>query len=120
MLFDYKTNSSFKSFTYQHLHGIMLYNLNIIACELKLTHTEYRLMGILIGYWNKQQGKSFPTIKILAKQSCMSNSTVLKSLKHLTELGLILIAKDGKNGRQNYYLNQHKFLNENKTVTNTV
>jgi len=79
-------------------------------------------MGVLIGYWNKKQGKSFPTVKLLSKQSRMSNSTVIKSLKHLTNSGLVLIVKDGKNGRQNYYINQQKFLNtkSNEKVTTGV
>lgn len=110
-MINYADNStSKKSFTYQHLHGTMLVNLNKLAFELKLSHTEYHLMGILIGYWNKQKGKSFPTVKMLAKYSRMSNSTVNKCLKHLSELGLILIVKDGNHGRQNYYLNHQKFL----------
>lgn len=111
-----------RSYTYQHLHGVMLHHLNHLAYELKLSHTEYHLMGVLIGYWNKQQGKSFPTVKLLSKQSRMSNSTVIKSLKRLTDCGLVLILKDGKNGRQNYYINQQKFLNtkSNEKVTTTV
>lgn len=111
-----------RSYTYQHLHGVMLFNLNHLAYELKLSHCEYHLMGVLIGYWNKQHGKSFPTVKLLSKQARMSNSTVLKSLKRLTDCGLVLIIKDGKNGRQNYYINQQKFLNtkSNETITTTV
>ncbi|MGD9580718.1 MAG: helix-turn-helix domain-containing protein [Vampirovibrionia bacterium] len=104
-------STNVQSCSYQHLHGVMLVNLNKLSYELKLTHSEYRLMGVLIGYWNKQQGKAFPNTRTLAKQCRMSNSTVLKALSKLCDLGLILILKDGKNSRQNYHINPQKFLN---------
>jgi len=104
-------NNNIHSCSYQHLHGVMLVNLNKLSFDLKLTHSEYRLMGVLIGYWNKQQGKAFPNTRTLAKQCRMSNSTVLNALNKLCGLGLILILKDGKNSRQNYHINPQKFLN---------
>lgn len=106
-------------FTFQHLHGVMLTNLNHISVDLKLSHSEYHLMGVLIGYWNKQHGKSFPTMKMLAKYARMSNSTIIKCINSLTNKGLILVIKDGKNGRQQYYINLKKLLttNSNKSAT---
>jgi predicted transcriptional regulator len=111
--------SPYNNFTYQHIHGIMLVNLNKLASELRLSHAEYRVMGLLIGYWNKKETKAFPTVKTMAKQATMSNSTILKSLNSLSQKGLILIVKDGKNGRQSYYLNEKKFLcdQSNTSVT---
>lgn len=88
----------------------MLVKLNHLALELKLSHAEYHLMGVIIGYWNKKYGKSFPTVKILAKQARMSISTVNKCLNNLTSLGLLSIRKEGERGRHNYYLNQEKFF----------
>lgn len=122
MQVNLETPLSNNSSTYQHLHGIMLVNLNKLAYELKLSHSEYHLMGVLIGYWNKQQGKSYPTVKLLAQYARMSNSTVLTCLKRLTNLGLIMIVKDTKTNRQTYYVNQQKFLNvnDNSSVTHEV
>ena len=51
-----------KPHTYQHIHGTMLVNLNKIASEINLSHTEYRLMGVLIGLWNKEKGKIYYSI----------------------------------------------------------
>lgn len=99
-----------QSLSYQHYHGIMLVKLNHLAVELKLSHAEYHLMGVIIGYWNKKYGKSFPTVKILAQQARMSLSTVNKCLANLTTLGLLSIQKEGDRGRHNYYLNHQKFF----------
>ncbi|MEW5820863.1 MAG: helix-turn-helix domain-containing protein [Cyanobacteriota bacterium] len=95
-------NGSGKSFSYQHLHGVMLNNLNKLAPELDLSHTDYRLMGILIGLWNKEKGKAFPTIDYLAKLCHMSKGTIIKTLKRLVEKNLLIVVKT-KGKRNNYY-----------------
>ena len=48
--------------SYQHIQGCMIQRLNKLSCDIKLTHSEYRLMGVLIGLYNKQHDKAFPTI----------------------------------------------------------
>lgn len=97
-----------KPHTYQHIHGTMLVNLNKIASETNLSHTEYRLMGILIGLWNKEKGIAFPTINYLSSSCRMSKSTVLRSLKRLIETNLIEIKKQ-KGKRNKYYLSEILF-----------
>ena len=99
-----------KKYSYQHLHGEMLFNLNRLAAELKISHSEYRIMATLIAYWNKDKSRAYPTIRDLAKICCMGNSTILKGLDKLKQLNLIFIVKDPEYKRQNYYINQQKFL----------
>lgn len=109
-------------FSYQHLQGVMLVNLNKLAAELNLSHREYRLLGTLIGLWNINIQKSFPTIDYLAKTCCMSKSTITTLLKNLTVKGLLVI--DKTNSGKNYYSFSNKFLNNStrtscKTSTST-
>lgn len=92
-----------KRHSYQHLHGVMLVNFNRLASKLRLSHTEYRIMGILIGLWNKNTNNSFPSINYLTELCRMSKATIIKNLKQLEIKGLININKtQGK--RNNYYL----------------
>jgi DNA-binding MarR family transcriptional regulator len=100
-----------KSYSYQHLQGEMLLSLNKIAAELKLTHTEYRVMSTLIGYWNKDTGRAYPNIRQLSKVCFMSQTTILRAIKKLTSLSLIFVVKH-QSGRQNYFINQKIFLPE--------
>lgn len=94
---------SSKRHSYQHLHGVMLVNLNKLASKERLSHTEYRIMGVLIGLWNKNTNKSFPSINYLSELCRMSKSTIIKTLKQLELKELIIINKKlGK--RNNYYL----------------
>lgn len=95
-------NGTGKSFSYQHMHGIMLVNLNALSRELNLKHPEYRLMGTLIGLWNKEQGKAFPTIEYLSKICHMGKATVIKTLNKLVDLNLLVVVKT-KGKRNNYY-----------------
>lgn len=97
---------NYKHHSYQHLHGVMLVNLNKMASEIRLSHTEYRIMGILIGLWNKNTNRSFPSINYLSELCRMSKSTIIKTLKQLEIKELIIInKKQGK--RNNYYLSDH-------------
>jgi predicted transcriptional regulator len=105
------TKEQFSGYTYQHAQGCMLISLNKVSSELKLSHAEYRIMCTLIGYWNKQHGKAYPTTRQLVKDCCMSNTTLHNGLKRLIELNLIVIVKDSRSRRQNYYINQKKFFN---------
>lgn len=105
-----------KSYSYQHLHGLMLVELNKLSQEINLTHTQYRLMGVLIGLWNKELNKAFPTIDYLAKSCRMSKSTILKSITTLKEKNLILVVKQTKNKRNNYFLNTNLFLKKISTI----
>jgi len=107
------------NYSYQHLQGVMLKNLNKIAYKENLTHSEYRVMGILIGYWNKKQEKAFPSKRMLATDCRMSNITIKKALETLTKQNLITILKETKTARQYYYINQQKLLQStsNRFVT---
>lgn len=96
------TSSIEHSNSYQHIQGCMLLNLNKLACEIKLTHSEFRLMATLIGLFNKVHCKAFPTISQLAYYCSMGNSTIIKNLNNLVKLGLLVVVKtSGK--RNNYY-----------------
>ena len=101
--------------SFQALHGIMLVNFNRMASELRLSHSEYRLMTVLIGHWNKEQKRAFPSVKTLSKLCCMSNSTVSKNLNKLNKLGLVFVTKN--KSRNNYYLNEKLLLSEKTSVT---
>lgn len=94
-----------KNYSYQHLHGIMLVNLNKIAFELNLSHAEYRVMGVLIGYWHKDLKKAFPTINLLVQSCKMSKSTLLSCLNNLNKKGLILTVKR-TNKKNEYFFSQ--------------
>ena len=86
----------------------MLVNLNRVASELKLSHQEYRLMGILIGLWNMAYNKAFPTVQYLAESCNMSKSTVLKNLDKLIDKHLLIVVKE-KGRRNNYYITKNLF-----------
>lgn len=103
-----------KKYSYQHLQGIMLVNLNYIASELKLSHSEYRLLAVLIGYWNKEKRISFPKLENLSKTCRMSNSTIYKHLEKFKTLNLVIIVKSGN--KNNYYLNENKLLHGSKEI----
>ena len=92
--------------SYQHIQGVMLQNLNIVASELRLTHTEYRVMAILIGLWNKKHLKAFPTTDYLAKHCCMGKQTIIKTLKSLVNSGLLVVVKSFNNRNNYYFTNQ--------------
>lgn len=94
-----------KKYSYQHIQGMMLLSFNKIASTLKLTHSEYRVMCTLIGLYNKEYNKAFPTIDYLAKHCTMGKVTVIKGLNRLVELNLLVVAKTpGK--RNNYYFSK--------------
>ncbi|MEW5821206.1 MAG: helix-turn-helix domain-containing protein [Cyanobacteriota bacterium] len=104
------SNFSHELMSYQHIHGIMLFNLNKIAFERNLSNYEYRLLGVLITYWNKKQEKAFPTFDLLAKTCKMSKSTVVKTLDFLADKKLLVITKQ-KGSRNNYFFSSILFLN---------
>lgn len=108
------------SLSYQHYQGLMLAKLNELAYKINLSHAEYRVMGVIIGFWNKNCFKSYPSIRIISAYARMSHSTVLKSLKNLADLELIYIIDDWKFGRHSYYINPQKFLFEEKKITSTL
>jgi predicted transcriptional regulator len=97
-----QSNSVDTHYSYQHTQGTMLLNLNKLSCEIKLTHSEYRLMGVLIGLWNKNHGKAFPTIEQLAHYCNMGKSTIIKGLENLVKLNLLVVVKTPAK-RNNYY-----------------
>lgn len=103
-------NDNDKNYTYQHLHGVMLVNLNKIAYKLNLTHSEYRLAAVLITFWNKKQSKSFPSIDLLASHAQMGKQTVIKNITKLVSQGIITVVK-GQNGRNNYLFSNCFFEN---------
>ena len=82
-----------KSYSYQHLQGVMLSKLNKIASELNLSHSEYRIMGVLIGLWNMKKGMAFPTISYLAKTCHMGRSTIINALERLVEVHLLIVIR---------------------------
>lgn len=91
-----------KKYSYQHLQGMMLLNLNKVASKIKLSHSEYRVICTLIGLYNKNYNKAFPTIEYLAKVCIMGKTTIIKSLNRLVEVNLLIVVKTpGK--RNNYY-----------------
>lgn len=97
--------SSKKAYSYQHVMGLMLVNLNKLANKLNLSHSEYRLMANLIGLWNKNHNMAFPTIDYLAQNCCMGRSTIAMALKKLVRLNLLIVIRtSGK--RNNYYFGQ--------------
>lgn len=106
-------NASFQSagvgsFSYQHLQGVMLLNLNKISSQMRLTHSEYRVMAVIIGLWNKKENKAFPTIDYLSNICCMGKATILKNLNKLVMLNLLVVVKT-KGKRNNYYLGKKIF-----------
>ena len=106
------------NYTYQHIQGCLLLGFNKVASDLKLNHAEYRIMATLIGYYNKTHGKAYPTTRQLVKDCCMSNTTLLKGLNKLNELGLIITIKDSQFRRQQYHINKQRFINLS-SATNT-
>lgn len=102
-----------KNSTYQHLQGVLLLRLNSIASELKLTNTEYRLMGVLIGLYNKKQQKAFPSLNYMAQVAGISRSTIIRTLKSLTDKNLLVIVKTA--GKKNSYYFSRLMLNETAT-----
>lgn len=99
---EFENSVTKKNSSYQHVQGVMLLQLNKLASKLKLSHTDYRVMGTLIGLYNKSCGRAFPTIDQLANYCCMGKSTILKSLNDLVKLNLLVVVKTpGK--RNNYY-----------------
>lgn len=102
-----------KNYTYQHLQGVLLLRLNSIASGLKLTHTEYRLMGILIGLYNKKQQKAFPSLNYMVEVASMSRSTIIRTLKSLTDKNLLIVVKTP--GKKNSYHFSRQMLNETTT-----
>lgn len=104
------------NYSYQHQQGVMLVNLNKLSLLEKFSHAEYRLMAILIGFWNKNLAKAYPSIRILAKYCCMSHTTILKCLKTLSEKQLILIIRENNTLRNNYYLNLEVLLKSNVSL----
>ncbi|MGD9581781.1 MAG: helix-turn-helix domain-containing protein [Vampirovibrionia bacterium] len=100
------TNSLIANYTYQHIQGIMLLNLNKLASKIKLSHSEYRVICTLIGLYNKNTNKAFPTIEYLASTCCMGKSTIIKCLNSLVENNLLIVVKTpGK--RNNYYFSNN-------------
>ena len=93
-------------YTYQHIQGCLLLGLNKISSNLKLSHSEYRIMATLIGYYNKCYDKAFPTTRQLVKDCCISNTTLSKGLNKLKTLGLIVVIKDSQYKRQQYFINK--------------
>lgn len=87
--------------SYQHLQGELLLKLNLISKKMAISNGEYRLMGILIGLWNKKLGVAFPSITYLTEVSCLSRSSVLRILKCLNNKGLLVTIKTS--GRKNRY-----------------
>jgi len=79
-----------------------------MAARLNISHSEYRIMCMLIGLWNKKQGMAFPTLDYLAKASRMGKQTVSKALKNLVNSGLLIVVKS-RNKRNNYYFNRQLF-----------
>lgn len=90
-----------KNYSYQHLQGVMLVNLNRQAFKLNLSHSAYRVMANLISFWNINTCSAFPSIEMLAKQCGISKRTVIRQLNTLKELGLILIINNP--GQHNKY-----------------
>lgn len=101
-----------KNYSYQHIHGTMLVNFNKLAFELNISHSEYRLMGTLIGLWNKNHGMAFPTVNYLAQYCRMGKATIIKNLNHLVELNLLVVVKSKKK-RNNYYFSNLLFNAQN-------
>lgn len=101
-----------KNYSYQHIHGTMLVNFNKLAFKLELSHSEYRLMGTLIGLWNKNHGMAFPTVNYLAQYCRMGKATIIKNLNHLIELNLLVVVKSKKK-RNNYYFSNLLFGTKN-------
>ncbi|MEW5819254.1 MAG: helix-turn-helix domain-containing protein [Cyanobacteriota bacterium] len=107
-------NNFLQSFTYQHIQGVMLLNLNLLSSKLPLSHQEYRLMGILIGLWNKNFLFAFPTTDYLAKYCKMSKSTINYCLLSLKNKGLLVVLKT-KGKRNRYGFTNCLFEGLNKT-----
>ncbi|MEW5819723.1 MAG: helix-turn-helix domain-containing protein [Cyanobacteriota bacterium] len=112
-------SDQFKHYSYQHIQGVMLVTLNRLALDLNLSHFEYRLVATLISFWNKKQGVAFPSTRLLAEHCKMSNTTVSKGLKKLSQLGLIKIFKHPQNNRHNYYLNLDLLFPQKETTPAT-
>lgn len=98
-------NGCKNNYSYQHIQGVMLVNLNKLAFELCLSHKTYRLLGLLISHWNITTQNAFPAIDYLARASCMSKTTIINSLDSLTNKGLLVIFKK-KGGQNHYYFSQ--------------
>lgn len=114
---EFLTKEQNQSYTYQHIQGCMLLRLNKLAGNIKLSHSEYRMTGILIGLYNKKQQKAFPSLDYLTKVSNMSRSTVIRTLKRLVELNLLIVVKTA--GKKNsYYFSKILLEDTRLNITN--
>lgn len=96
--------------SYQHLQGELLLRLNKLSTQLNLSNGEYRVMGVLIGLWNKKLGVAFPSITYLTEATCLSRSTIMRHLKSLKIKGLIMVLKTS--GKTNKYVFGRILTNE--------
>lgn len=92
-----------KKFTYQHIQGVMLVNLNKLAFKLTLSHQEYRVIATLISFWNIKTASANPSLELIATYCQMSKKTALNYLNKLSNSGLISISKTpGQNNNYNF------------------
>lgn len=102
-----------KKYSYQHLQGMMLLNLNKLASNIRLSHSEYRVICTLIGLYNKNHNKAFPTIEYLAKACIMGKTTIIRCLNRLVDANLLIVVKTPAK-RNNYYFS-NLILNSSST-----
>lgn len=98
-----------KNYTYQHIQGIMLVNLNHLAFKANLSHSSYRLLAVLICQWKMTQNFASVSINELCKLACMSKSTLIRTLTIISNTGFIVILKE--NGKENKYFLSKQFFN---------
>lgn len=112
-----------KKYSYQHIQGVMLVNLNKLAFEFNLSHSVYRVAGFLISNYNINANSANPSIDLIANGCKMSKSTIIKSIETLVNSGLIIAVK--QSGKLARYFFTKKLLAgltsiSCKTVTRTV
>ncbi|MEW5820960.1 MAG: helix-turn-helix domain-containing protein [Cyanobacteriota bacterium] len=105
-----------KNYSYQHIQGVLLVNLNIVACKLALTNAEYRIMATIISKWNVNQTCAYPALDYLANVCKMSKSTITRSINTLSSLGLLKVFKGLR--KQNLYFISKKLFSGLKISTN--
>lgn len=97
-----------KKYSYQHIQGVMLVNLNRLAYEINLHHTAYRVAGFLISNYNINSNTAYPSIETISKACMMSKSTVIKNIETLVNNGLIIAVKES--GKLTRYLFTKKIM----------
>ena len=94
-------------------------NLPNEVIELKISPLEKIVLIVLIRYYNREKGYSYPSYPILMEMCCASKNSVIKGLNELEKREFI--KKEILNGKGNrYYINFSKFEGVTSSKTEPV